>query len=133
MFEELKKEVSFRTSRSSGAGGQHVNKVSTRVELLFDIFDSKILTTDEKEKVKAKLKNRISSEGILMLACEETRSQAKNKAIVLKRFLGLVEDALQPEKPRKPTKPTKASVLKRLKDKKKIAEKKDFRKPVSED
>ena len=132
MVESLNKEVRYRTSRSSGAGGQHVNKVATKVELIFDVDASRVLTDEQKAVISEKLKNRISNDGFLLLQCDETRSQLKNKEIVFERFVNLIEEALKPEKERKPTKPTKASVEKRLKDKKKKSEKKDFRKPVGE-
>lgn len=128
MLTGINSEVSYRASRSSGAGGQHVNKVSTRVELLFDVNGSKVLTTQEKETILVKLKNRISNEGILSLACEETRSQTRNKEIVFDRFIKILEDALKPEKKRVPTKPSKASFERRLKDKKSQSDKKDARK-----
>ena len=128
MFKGFDKEIRYRTSRSSGAGGQHVNKVSTKVELLFDVLNSMVLTEEQKSVVLSKLKNRISGEGLLSLSCDETRSQAKNKEIVYERFVKLIEDALKPEKKRKQTKPTKSSVEKRLKQKKKVSEKKDLRK-----
>ena len=128
MLEELNKEVRYRTSRSSGAGGQHVNKVSTKVELMFDVNASEVLTEEQKAMVREKLKNRISKEGWLALSCDETRSQAKNKEIVFERFITLIEKALKPEKERKPTKPSRSSVEKRLKEKKKRSEKKDMRK-----
>jgi ribosome-associated protein len=132
MQERLKKEVSFRSSRSSGAGGQHVNKVSTKVELLFDVNDSEALTEAEKETIFSKLKNRISNEGILSVVCEETRSQSKNKVIAFNRFIRLLEDVLKPVKKRVPTKPSKSSVEKRLKNKKAQSEKKEFRKFTDE-
>ena len=132
MFEGINKEVRYRTSRSSGAGGQHVNKVSTKVELIFDIDASDILSEEEKTIVKEKLANRISKDGLLMLNSDETRSQVKNKEIVFNRFLLLLEDAMKPVKERKPTKPTKSSVERRLKDKKKKKKKKGFRKPLTE-
>ncbi len=132
MQESLNKEVKYRTSRSSGAGGQHVNKVSTKVELIFGVDASEVLTEEQKAVVHERLKNRITNEGNLILQCDETRSQLKNKEIVFKRFVNLIEEALKPEKERKPTKPTKVSVEKRLKDKKKKSEKKDFRKSVDE-
>lgn len=125
----LNKEVRYRTSRSSGAGGQHVNKVSTKVELTFDVDNSTVLSDEQKVIILEKLKNRISKEGLLTLQCDETRSQLRNKEIVFDRFFNLIEEALKPEKERKPTKPTKTSVEKRLKDKKKKSEKKDLRKP----
>jgi len=124
----LKVEVKYRTSRSSGAGGQHVNKVSTKVELLFHVDNSEVLTEEQKAVIRKKLKNRISNDGWLTLSCDETRSQAKNKEIVFDRFMILINEALKPVKKRKPTKPTKTSVEKRLKEKKKKSEKKDQRK-----
>lgn len=129
MKDSLNKEVKYRTSRSSGAGGQHVNKVSTKVELVFDVNGSTILSEEQKTVIRERLKNRISKEGLMILYCDETRSQLKNKEIVFSRFIQLIEDALKPIKKRKPTKPTKSSVEKRLKDKKTKSEKKDLRKP----
>ncbi|RLD42523.1 MAG: aminoacyl-tRNA hydrolase [Bacteroidetes bacterium] len=128
MQEGLKKEISFRTSRSSGAGGQHVNKVSTRVELLFDVEGSSVLSEEEKVIIKDKLTARISKDGILTVACEETRSQSRNKEIAFEKFTGLIEDALKPLKKRVPTKRSKGSIEKRLKDKKAVSDKKDARK-----
>ncbi len=132
MQESLKKEVRYRTSRSSGAGGQHVNKVSTKVELIFDVENSETLTEEQQAIIRVKLKNRISKEGLLLLQCDETRSQVKNKEIVCNRFINLIEEALKPEKERKPTVPTKTSVEKRLKDKKKKSGKKELRKPLDD-
>jgi len=132
MSDSLNKEVKYRTSRSSGAGGQHVNKVSTKVELIFDVNGSAVLSEEQKMIIHEKLKNRISNEGLLILHCDETRSQLKNKEIVFIRFITLMEDALKPEKERKPTKPTKSSVEKRLYNKKKKSDKKDLRKPLDD-
>jgi len=132
MQDSLNKEVKYRTSRSSGAGGQNVNKVSTKVELIFDVNGSAVLSEEQKMIIHEKLKNRISNEGLLILHCDETRSQLKNKEIVLNRFIVLIEDALKPEKERKPTKPTKSSVEKRLYNKKKKSDKKDLRKPLDD-
>ncbi len=126
---KLKSELRFRTSRSSGPGGQSVNKVSTQVELLFDVVGSEVLSEDHKITISEKLKNRITNDGILTLKCDETRSQLQNKEIVLQRFLKLLEEALKPVKERKPTKKSKAAVEKRLKSKKIMSEKKDLRKP----
>ena len=128
MQESLRREISFRTSRSSGAGGQHVNKVSTRVELLFHVSASIVLTVSEKETILAKLKSRISKEGILTVACEETRSQSRNKEIAFEKFIALIKDALKPLKKRVPTKRSKGSIEKRLKNKKATSDKKDARK-----
>ena len=132
MFEELIKELRFKTSRSSGPGGQHVNKVESRVELMFDVVNSNGVLDDHKELIFAKLSNRISNDGIMRLQCDETRSQAKTTESVIERFLQLVKEALKPEKKRKPTKPGTASREKRLRNKKKLSEKKVLRKPLSD-
>lgn len=129
MQEELLKEIRFKTSRSQGPGGQHVNKVESRVDLVFDVFKSDALDGDQIEIVSKKLKNRISNDGLLRLQCDVTKSQFKNKEIVTELFLKLIETALKPEKKRKPTKPGKAAKEKRLQDKKKQSDKKEFRKP----
>ena len=125
----LKAELKFRTSRSSGPGGQSVNKVSTKVELLFDVWSSMTLLQRQKEIISEKIKNRINSEGVLQISCDETRSQLKNKEIAMERFFQLLEEALKPIKKRKPTKPSRASKERRLKTKKIKSEKKDKRKP----
>ncbi len=128
-FDLLKNELSFRTSRSGGPGGQNVNKVSTKVELLFYVEESLVLSDDEKTVLIEKLANRISSEGILTISSSETRSQFKNKQIVIEKFLELITEALKPPKIRKTTKVPKGVKEKRLKNKKITAEKKDLRKP----
>ncbi len=115
--------------RSSGAGGQHVNKVSSKVELSFDVPASEGLSDVEKERLLQKLKTRITNDGVLMLQCDEARSQHKNKELVVKRFFEVLKKGLAVPKKRKPTKPTKSSIEKRLKSKKKAAEKKAKRKP----
>ena len=97
-YEDFHKEVNYRTSRSGGAGGQNVNKVSTKVELLFDIDASFFLSERRKTIIKEKLANKISKEGILSLKCDETRSQLTNKEIVFERFLNLMKTALTPVK-----------------------------------
>jgi len=121
-------ELKFKAVRSSGAGGQHVNKVSTKVELSFDVLNSDSLSDGEKERIQQKLKSRLTNEGILTLHGNSTRSQHRNKELVIKRFLKLVEESLRIPKKRKKTKPSKKSVEKRLKSKKKASEKKVNRK-----
>jgi len=120
----ISQELQFKAVRSSGAGGQHVNKVSTKIELSFPIDSSTALTDEEKERIASKLKHRLSKENVLLLQCDESRSQHKNKALVIQRFLDLLEDSLKVPKKRKATKPSKASVEKRLQNKKKAAQKK---------
>ena len=126
--EKLLKEVSFKAIRSSGAGGQHVNKVSSKIELTFDLQNSQEFTEEEKELLYKNLSTKLTKENLLILKCDETRSQHKNKEIVIARFLKLIIDALITPKKRKPTKPSKTSIKKRLEKKKKQAFKKVFRK-----
>jgi len=128
MLAGIEKEVNYRTSRSGGAGGQNVNKVSTKVELMFDVDASAVLTERRKTIIKGKLANKISQDGILSLKCDETRSQLTNKEIVFERFINLIKTALAPVKKRRPTRPTRSSVRKRLDSKKKHSQKKSSRK-----
>ncbi len=124
----LDREVIYKTSRSSGPGGQNVNKVNTRVTLIFNVLQSECLSSFQKDKIYLKLNKRINTEGLLIIHCEQTRSQLKNKEIALKQLHLLISNALIPSKKRKATKPTKSSRLKRLKFKKQNAEKKQNRK-----
>lgn len=126
-YEALHKEISYRTSRSSGAGGQHVNKVSTKVELLFNIYESELFTDEQKEIIIQKLRHRITNKGFLSMQCDRTRSQLKNKEIVFERLVELLKEALTPVKKRKPSKPGKAAIEKRLSEKKRRSQKKDLR------
>ena len=127
---DFSKELMFRTSRSSGAGGQHVNKVETRVELLFDVNASEVLNGKEKHLVWQNLANRINGEGILLLANDSERSQLRNKKLVVKRFYELINTALTPTTERKLTTTPKAVIQKRLATKKQTSEKKALRKKV---
>jgi len=117
-------ELQFKAVRSSGAGGQHVNKVSTKIELAFDLDNSKALSYLEKEHLLLKLSNRLTKENVFLLQCDESRSQHKNKELAIKRFLDVIDSALKVPKKRKATKPSKASVERRLQSKKKAAQKK---------
>lgn len=117
-------ELQFKAVRSSGAGGQHVNKVSTKIELSFDVPSSKALSDNEKERLFLKLENRLTKENVLLLQCDESRSQHKNKALAIKRFLETIKNALKVPKKRKKTKPSRAAVEKRLNTKKKSSERK---------
>jgi ribosome-associated protein len=121
-FELLHKEIRFRMSRSSGSGGQHVNKVSTRVELLFDVDGSTALSDARKALIRERLSRRITQEGLLIVACEEYRSQWKNRKEALKKFDEIIEKALKPKPRRKKVKPLAADREKRLKEKKHRAE-----------
>lgn len=126
----LLSELQYKAVRSSGAGGQNVNKVSSKVVLTFDLKNSKALTETEKELLKVNLASRLTSESVLILNCDEDRSQLKNKEIVTKRFLELIKKGLIVPKDRKPTKIPKSVIRKRIKDKKNVSEiKKNRRKP----
>ena len=131
MFDEdaLISELSFKAVRSSGAGGQHVNKVSSKMELYFNVLDSLVLNEAQKDLLIKNLANRLTNEQVLILQCDENRSQHKNKTIVLSRFLDLIREGLTVPKKRKKTKVPKAVKLKRLAAKKQISEKKAKRKP----
>lgn len=121
-------EVTFKAVRSSGAGGQNVNKVSSKVVLTFDLLNSEALSDEEKERSQKKLKSKLTLEGILILNCDEDRSQLKNKTIVTKRFLEIIEKSLVIPKERKATKIPRSVVEKRLKDKSTTSEIKQNRK-----
>ncbi|CAN1547227.1 PrfB Protein chain release factor B [Spirosomataceae bacterium] len=126
-------EIVFNTSRSSGSGGQNINKVETKVELRFDLNASVLLDDAEKVKIKEKLKNQINQENELLVVCQESRSQLKNKELALKKFKELLTSALTVQKKRKPTKPTLEKIEKRLKTKRINAEKKATRaRPVQD-
>ena len=123
-------ELQYKAVRSSGAGGQNVNKVSSKVVLTFDLKNSQALSEEEKALLETKLSSRLTSEQILILNCDEDRSQFKNKAIVTKRFLDIITAGLHIPKIRKATKIPKSVIRKRIKDKKNISEiKKSRRKP----
>lgn len=127
-FEYFEPELQFSSSRSSGPGGQHVNKVNTKIELRFHIPSSELLSEEEKSILLQKLKNKINKEGELLIVSQEDRSQLKNKEIAIRKFISLLIDVLTPKKKRKVTKPSKASIQKRLVNKKLVSEKKIQRK-----
>ncbi len=127
--EALLKELNFRTARSSGPGGQHVNKVATKVEVLFNVFESEALTEKEKELLKERLSHRISEKGLLIVKDESTRSQHKNKTLAIDKLIALFRENLKVKTPRKKTKVPKNVIEKRLKAKKDKALKKQNRKP----
>lgn len=120
-------EITYKTSRSSGSGGQNVNKVETSVTAMWKVFDSEIFSPEEKERIALKLKNKINSEGILQMTSSEARTQFQNKKMVTEKILEIVNKSLIIPKPRKATKPSKSQILKRLETKKKISEKKENR------
>jgi ribosome-associated protein len=123
----LLQELKFRAVRSGGAGGQHVNKVSTKVELSLNLGSSRAFNESEKERLYKKLNKRLTSENKLLVQCDESRSQHKNREIAEDRMLKLIKEALKVPKKRKKTSPSKASVEKRLKTKRVVAMKKTSR------
>lgn len=129
---DLSSEFQFLTSRSSGPGGQNVNKVNSKVELRFDIQKSILLSDEQKEILQAKLATKISVEGILSVVSQIDRSQLANKEDAIKKFYILLSKALQPVKRRKRTKPSLGSVEKRLTGKRIKAEIKQNRQKIDE-
>ncbi|MES2799873.1 MAG: alternative ribosome rescue aminoacyl-tRNA hydrolase ArfB [Bacteroidota bacterium] len=124
----LETEITYKTSRSGGSGGQHVNKVSTKVELDFDVVNSKILTDAQRQIITNKLSSRITLEGILQVICQTERSQFRNKIAALAKFHELIDSCFVIPKKRKPTKISKATKERRLLAKKRNAEIKKLRK-----
>ena len=126
---QLLSELHFKMARSSGSGGQHVNKVATKVVLSFNLYDSLGLTEDEKTLLKTRLASRLTSNGQLQLHCGETRSQVRNKRLVSQRFFNLLQQGLKTEKTRKATRIPRAVKQKRSEDKKRQSQKKADRRP----
>ncbi|NHM00649.1 alternative ribosome rescue aminoacyl-tRNA hydrolase ArfB [Flavobacterium difficile] len=120
--EILASELNFKAVRSSGAGGQNVNKVSSKIVLIFDVATSLGLDEEEKRTLQTKLKSKISQENLLILTCDEDRSQLKNKRIIIKRFFEMLDKALEKPKKRIATKTTKGANEKRIQEKKKAGE-----------
>ena len=129
-IEKIKSEINFKAVRSSGAGGQNVNKVASKVVLTFDVEQSQALSQEEKTRIKIKLAPRLTSDFVLILNGEEDRSQFKNKTLVTKRFVEIIKVALIVPKSRKATKTPRAAIEKRIKTKRSTSEiKQSRRKP----
>lgn len=127
---EIEKEFNLKAIRSSGSGGQHVNKVATKIELSFNVELSQSLSQEQKEIIIDKLASRLTKENVLIIQCSETRSQLKNKRIAIQKAISIIEEALVINPERKPTKIPKAVIKKRLKSKRLNSEKKaNRRKP----
>ena len=126
-------ELRFRFARSSGPGGQHVNRSATQVELLFDVAGSPSLDEVQRRRVLTNLKSRIDKEGVLHLVSQETRSQLRNREEVVERFRELMRDALRVPKSRRPTRPTRGARERRLEEKRRRSEAKRSRRPVPPD
>ncbi len=130
---DFSSEIEYKTSRSSGKGGQSVNKVSTKVELRFDVDESDLLSDEEKELINKNLQNRISKTGILIMTSDSERTQLANKKIVNERFYELLAEACQIPETRIPTKPSRSSKERRISDKKYTSVKKRKRRVDRDD
>ncbi|QNR83111.1 aminoacyl-tRNA hydrolase [Pedobacter riviphilus] len=131
--EEILRSAIFKTSRSGGKGGQNVNKVSSKVELVFNIETFAYFTDEEKVLLKEKLQHRLDSEGLLHIVAQEDRSQLLNKERTIAKLIDLLKKALIVQKKRKPTKIPKGIIEKRLKNKAVTANRKESRKKPSID
>lgn len=126
----LIRELNFKAVRSGGAGGQHVNKVSSKVVLFWNLAESTVFNEEEKNRLVKKLSNYISKEGLFILSAEDTRSQIKNKELVIQKLIALLKVALTQQKMRKETKVPKSVIRKNQENKKKLSMKKELRKRI---
>ncbi|HZJ36393.1 MAG TPA: alternative ribosome rescue aminoacyl-tRNA hydrolase ArfB [Gillisia sp.] len=126
-LETIKQELTWKAVRSSGPGGQHVNKTASKAVIQFDIANSQALTKDEKMRILKKLESRLTTNSVLIIESSDSRSQHQNKEAGIERLLEIITNASKKPKPRKKTRPTKASKFKRLREKKLRGEKKENR------
>lgn len=130
---DLQKEITYKTSRSGGKGGQNVNKVSSKVELLFSVDNSALFNDEEKELINLKLQSRFNKDGLIQVICDEERSQYLNKEKAVERLVILLTRAMHQPKIRKATKVSKAAKMARLENKRQNAAKKVNRKNTFEE
>jgi ribosome-associated protein len=126
-------EIRFRFSRSSGPGGQNVNRIESKVELLFDVSNSDSLKESQRRILLERLGSKLDSDGVLHIVDQSHRSQSRNREEAVSKFQSILEDALKPRKKRRPTRPSRASKERRLQDKKKQGQKKQTRRKVDLD
>jgi ribosome-associated protein len=125
-------EIAYQTSRSSGPGGQNVNKVESRVELRWNLAQSQVLTPIQKELILEKIAGQLTTEGYLLVVAQDDRSQLRNKEIALARFHELLQKSLRRPKPRRATRPSAGAVRQRLEGKKRQGEKKANRRKLND-
>ncbi|MBK5193148.1 MAG: aminoacyl-tRNA hydrolase [Flavobacteriaceae bacterium] len=130
-LEAIKQELTWKAVRSSGPGGQHVNKTASKVVIQFDVANSQALTEEEKMRILKKLEPRLTTNAVLIIESSDSRSQHQNRDSGIERLLDIITNASKKPKPRKKTKPTKASKFKRLREKKMRGEKKENRQKPS--
>lgn len=126
-------ELSFRATRAGGPGGQHVNTSSTRVELLWSLARSRVVTAEQRARLTEKLAGRLDAEGNVRVVGSDSRSQARNRAAAEERLAAIVRAALAVPRPRRKTRPTRAAVEQRLSSKRRASEKKRERRPRYDD
>ena len=130
-LEAIKQELTWKAVRSSGPGGQHVNKTASKVVIQFDIANSQALTGEEKMRILKKLESRLTTNSVLIIESSDSRIQHQNRDSGIERLLEIIANASKKPKPRKKTRPTKASKFKRLREKKMHSEKKGNRQKPS--